>query len=243
MAHSITRLCPSRNRVSSWMLQDPRRCTGTSRIPFQSQNLRNRIARQFSLNDLVPPSLLMYDMTTVFSHIRHTNQNFSWGRNPVTLRYTASISNRFMCWLAYVPCSVWEPSCAPQPWLEASMERVMSVPRVISETAWNTAGEAHQVTWWRIVRVPSSWDPWTVKTSLSDQKPAETAHHHSSRQCHHLCHQKQLQQPHQLLWSQQASIYQQEHMSWAVHECGFRSLDLGKLSHPPCAPQSWQVQS
>ena len=157
MAHSVARVWPTRDRASAWMLRDPGRWTGTSLMPFRSQNFKSPIVRRVSLNDLVPPSLLMYETTTVLSHIRGTTLDLSWGRNRVTLRNTASISNRFICWLAccgdHVPCSVREPSCAPHPWLEASVNKVISVSRALSETPCSTAGEAHQATWWRMVGV------------------------------------------------------------------------------------------
>ena len=91
------------------------RWTGTSLMSFRLQNLRRRIVRQVSLNGLVPPSLMMYDTTTALSHIRHTTRDLCWGRDTATLRSTASIFNRLMCWLVCclnnVPCSLWEPSC------------------------------------------------------------------------------------------------------------------------------------
>ena len=76
--------------VSAWMLREPGRWTGKKLMPIQSQNLRRRNVRQVSLNDLVPPSLFMYDTTTVLSHIKHTTWDCSWGRNLATLRSTAS---------------------------------------------------------------------------------------------------------------------------------------------------------
>ena len=88
-----------------------------SRQHLEWWDYKSRIVRRVTLNDLVPPSLLMYKTTMALSHIRRTTRDLSWGRNWVTLRNTAFISNRFICWLAccgdHVPCSVREPSCAP----------------------------------------------------------------------------------------------------------------------------------
>ena len=117
MAHSVARVWPTRDRASARMLRDPGRWTGTSLMPFRSQNFKSQIVRWVSRNDLVPPSLLMYETTMALSHIRRTTRDLSWSRNRVTLRNTASISNRFICWLAccgdHFPCSVREPSCTP----------------------------------------------------------------------------------------------------------------------------------
>ena len=66
-------------------------------------NLRKGILRQVSLNDLVPPSLMMYDTTTTLSHIRHTTWDLCWGRDTATLSSTASIINRLTCWLFLLP--------------------------------------------------------------------------------------------------------------------------------------------
>ena len=88
-----------------------------SLMSFRLQNLRRRIVRQVSLNDLVPPSLMMYDTTMALSYIRHSTRDLSWGKNPATPGSTASISNILMCWFACcldnVQCSLWEPSYAP----------------------------------------------------------------------------------------------------------------------------------
>ena len=99
--HSAMSVWPTHDRASAWTLWDPGRCTGMNVIPFSSQNLTSRIIRRVSLNDLVPPSFMMYDTTTALSHIRRTTRDLSWGRKPVTAISTASmISNRLMCWVA-----------------------------------------------------------------------------------------------------------------------------------------------
>ena len=105
------------SRASAWMLREPGRWTGMSLMSFRLQNLRRWIVRQVSLNDLVPPSLMMYDTTMALSYIRHSTRDLSWGKNPATPGSTASISNILMCWFACcldnVHCSLWEPSYAP----------------------------------------------------------------------------------------------------------------------------------
>ena len=85
--------------VSAWMLREPGRWTGTSLIPFQSQNFRSWIIRRVNLTNLVLHSL-MYNTPTAPSHSRCITRDLSWGRNPVTPRSTASIFNGLMSWLA-----------------------------------------------------------------------------------------------------------------------------------------------
>ena len=105
------------SRASAWMLCEPGRWTGMSLMSYRLQNSRRRIVRQVSLNDLVLPSLMMYDTTMALSYIRHSTRDLSWGKNPATPGSTASISNILMCWFACcldnVHCSLWEPSYAP----------------------------------------------------------------------------------------------------------------------------------
>ena len=61
------------------------------------------------------------------------------------------------------------PGVRPHPWLEASVNKVISVSRALSETPCSTAGEAHQATWWRMIG---------VNEILSDQDPVSW--HHTS---------------------------------------------------------------
>ena len=105
--HSVRRVWPTCERAFAWMLREPGRWTGMSLMSFWLQNLRSRIIRQVSLNDLVPPSLIMYDTTTALSHIRHTTWDLCWGRDTATLRSTASISY----WCAGLPAA-WTTSLA-----------------------------------------------------------------------------------------------------------------------------------
>ena len=82
-------------------------------------------------------------------------------------------------WCAGLPAA-WTMSIAaygspamPHLWLEASVKRVISASKALSETPCSTAGKDHQATSWRMVRVTEI---------LSDQDPvswhqASDAHH------------------------------------------------------------------
>ena len=159
-------------RASAWMLREPGRWTGMSLMSFRLQNLRRWIVRQVSLNDLVPPSLMMYDTTTALSYIRHSTRDLSWGKNPATREHCLHLQHIdvLVCLLpGQCPLQLMGAQLGPHLWLEASVKRVISASKALSETPCSTAGEDHQAASWRMVRVTEI---------LSDQDPVSW--HHAS---------------------------------------------------------------
>ena len=150
-------------------------------MSFRLQNSRRRIIRQVSLNDLVLPSLMMYDTTMALSYIRYSTRDLSWGKNPATPGSTVSISQHIdvlVCLLpGQRPLQLMGAQLCPHLWLEASVKRVISASKALSETPCSTAGKDHQAASWRMVRVTEI---------LSDQDPvswhqASDAHHWTGR--------------------------------------------------------------
>ena len=113
--YSVRRVWPTCERAFAWMLLEPGRWTGMSLMSFWLQKLRSRIIRQVSLNDLVPPSLIMYDTNHgVVAHQAHYMRLVLRQGHGYTQEHCLHLI--LMCWLAccldHIPCSLWEPSCA-----------------------------------------------------------------------------------------------------------------------------------
>ena len=148
MAHSVTRVCNTRDRVA-WMLQHPGRWTGSLALAWCLSGHQTWGAKS-ACGSLSTIWSRLVDVKHNHSVVAHQVQYLGSGRNLVTPRSTASIPNRLMCWLAcwgdHIPCSIWESSCASHPWLEASVNRVISVSRALSETPCKTTREAHHAT-------------------------------------------------------------------------------------------------
>ena len=106
-AHSVRMVWPTCERASAWMLRKPGRWTGMSLMSILLQNLR-WIIRWVSLNDLVPPYLMMYDTTMALSHIRHTTRDHV---EAGTLLLSGALPPSLIDWWAGLP-TAWTTSVA-----------------------------------------------------------------------------------------------------------------------------------
>ena len=138
-------------RPPACTLQHLGMCTEISIICFQLQNFNNLIVNRVNLNDLVPPSCLIYDTTVALSHIKWTTLPCRWFRSPLIAHNTA-LSLRVLMWFwlcagDHWPLTLRSPSWAPHPRREASVYSVTSVSGLLSDKPWQTARNAHQASW------------------------------------------------------------------------------------------------